>query len=367
MPENGRGARPKSRPKPSPAAVRTSARLRGSLSTFVDGDGDGDGCAEPVQRTGAGGHTPGVGLEGATRKRSVTQVSHDSIVVGKLHLIRRAHSEERTVKRMTRSVQSGPSGEYVVESTVGIEAHRSKRVAIRPGVARRRVARHLPGVVEDQVRYRGGTTTCEHPDLVRIGPCIEVAAHEGRVGSTGHLGHEPCQLPCLRLASRARPEGVVEHGEKQLDRTPFTIHDHVGRLPETRPICISERTNDRCAHRPARHEPDSRHPILLFPFAHEVVMGEAQLRRHQLGLGRFALSPGLHQTDQVRRDTEKRILDPFLPELPVLAVTTPDVPRRNANGGRNQFAIGCVRVETHDPSLSHSPWRCASALHCAGA
>ena len=162
----------------------------GSLSTFVDGDGDGDGCAEPVQRTGAGGHALSVGLEGATRKRSVTQVSHDS------RAGRKAAPDPAGALRGANSEADDPLRPVVATPTVRsrIDDRDTRPTAasglrLRPGVAPASRRRPSP---RRRRRPEPGAAVALRPvsmlHLVRIRPGIEVATHHGRVPSaTGHL------------------------------------------------------------------------------------------------------------------------------------------------------------------------------------
>src|SRR6185312_13545057 len=110
---------------------------------------------------------------------------------------------------MSDATAPRPGREDVVEAPVRIQPDGGERIAVGPGVAGRAVSGQFPAVVEHQARAGGSGTTCEHPDLVRIRPGVEVSADDNQVTTRGNFVDEIRQLLHLALADSAAIERIV--------------------------------------------------------------------------------------------------------------------------------------------------------------
>src|SRR6266487_1328490 len=247
---------------------------------------------------------------------SVAKLRDQSVVVGYLVLVGRADAEQRAADRVSDTMAPRPGGEDVVEAPVGVQADRGQGIAVGPGVAGRAVSRHLPAVVEQQPGTRGGGTAGEHPDLVGIGPGVEVTADADEIAPRSHVGNEGRQLSHLGLADAAAIERVAEHHREQLDWPAVAVHGDVNDLPVTRAVFRAQLAAPWLAHGPPADQADPRHPVLLLPVAREMVVLQSQPAGDPLGLARFTPAPGFDQADQVGLDPGEGVLQGGLTSLP---------------------------------------------------
>src|SRR6185312_10835116 len=145
------------------------------------------------------------------RPGSVAKLRDQPVVIRYLLLVGRTDAKQRTADRVSDTMAPRPGGEDVVEAPVGVQADRGQGIAIGPGVAGRAVSCHLPAVVEHQPGARGGGTAGEHPDLIGIGPGVEIAADDDEIALRSHVGDEGRQLPHLGLADAAAIERVAQY------------------------------------------------------------------------------------------------------------------------------------------------------------
>src|SRR5439155_19490789 len=167
---------------------------------------------------------------------SVAKLRDQPVVVGYLVLVGRADAEQRAADRVSDTMAPRPGGEDVVEAPVGVQADRGQGIAVGPGVAGRAVSRHLPAVIEHQPGTRGGGTAGEHPDLVGIGPGVEIAADDDEIALRSDLADQGRQLSHLGLADAAAIERVTEHHREQLDWPAVAVHGDANDLPITRAV-----------------------------------------------------------------------------------------------------------------------------------
>src|ERR1700724_1974964 len=90
-------------------------------------------------------------------------------------------------------------------------------------MARRAVPGHFPAVIEHHAGSGGSGPAGEHPDLVGVGTCVEVAADDNRIAARSDLPHELDQLTHLALADSTGVQRVVKHHRKQLDGPALTV------------------------------------------------------------------------------------------------------------------------------------------------
>ena len=166
---------------------------------------------------------------------------------------------------MSNPAKSRPRRQHIVESSIGIQRHRRQRIAVRPGDAGCSVSADFPRVVEHQTRCCGGTSSSEHANLVRVGSCIEVAAHKYRVALVGRCGNELGKLADLRLAHNARSERVVQHHCEELDQPPVTFNRRGQHLSDPRIILSSQLAPFDERQRPAGDQSDARNPPCRAP------------------------------------------------------------------------------------------------------
>src|SRR5437879_540677 len=137
-------------------------------------------------------------------------------MVGDLRLVGRADSQQLAADRVPDATAAGPAGQDVIEAAVGIQAYGGERVAVGPGIARGAVPGYLPAVIEHHAGSGGCCAAGEHPDLIGVRTCVEVAADHDRIAPGSGLLHELDQLPDLALADGTAVQRVVEHGREQL-------------------------------------------------------------------------------------------------------------------------------------------------------
>src|ERR1700722_13607319 len=88
----------------------------------------------------------------------------------------------------------------------------------------------------------------------------------------GHLLDEPRQLTNLALANGAGVEGIVQHGEEQLNRAAIALDEGVDGLAHAVPALVSEEATFPRRDRPATDQAGSADPATLLPVALEEVV-----------------------------------------------------------------------------------------------
>src|SRR6266487_6336838 len=283
---------------------------------------------------------------------SVAKLRDQPVVIGYLVLVGRADAEQRAADRVSDTMAPRPGGEDVVEAPVGVQADRGQGIAVGPGVAGRAVSRHLPAVVEQQPGTRGGGTAGEHPDLVGIGPGVEIAADDDEIALRSDLADQGRQLSHLGLADAAAIERVTEHHREQLDWPAVAVHGDVNNLPITRAVLRAQLAAPWLAHGPPADQADPRHPVLLLPVAREVAVRQSEPARDLRGLARFTPAPGFNQADHVGFDFGEGVLQGGLPGFPPGPVASPDVPRDDPDRRLDHRPIRGIGIKAHVVSIA---------------
>lgn len=151
-------------------------------------------------------------------------------------------------------------------------------------MTRRAVPGYLPAVIEHHARTGGGGPAGEHPDLIGVRACVEVATDNNRLTAGSDFLHELDQLSHLALTEGAGVQGVVEHHREQLDGPALTVDGDVHDLASAIVVFRAQCMMAGFAHRPSADQAEPRQPVFLNPVAHEVVVRQPESSGDPAGL-----------------------------------------------------------------------------------